>query len=133
MPLQQLYARAGWANCGHDVKKAKTQACEADPASADNLDTKPTGQCSQTSLARTDGCDMNGARTAGTGVMVYDLHPAQILNRTQRIEMGLKCKQLIDAGRCAWLRDQLGYGERLTYIPSSVSLETTLVVGKAVS
>lgn len=34
-------------------------------------------------------------------------HPADTLTHQQRIQLGLKCKQLIDAGRCAWLQDCL--------------------------
>lgn len=34
-------------------------------------------------------------------------HPAQMLSHQQRIQLGLKCKQLLDAGRCAWLQKQL--------------------------
>lgn len=83
-------------------------------------------------------------------------HPATTLTHQQRIQLGLKCKQLIDAGRCAWMQQklaplvqqpmqeqqqpplqeqqQLGLGSstlyvrRVTYIDESVSGENTLLV-----
>jgi hypothetical protein len=59
--------------------------------------------------------------------------------------LGLKCKQLIDAGRCAWLQTQLAplmqqqqheqgaemrsvHVQRVSYIDESLSGENTLLV-----
>ncbi|WIA13914.1 hypothetical protein OEZ85_002485 [Tetradesmus obliquus] len=36
-----------------------------------------------------------------------DYHPADLLSRQQRISFGLKCKQLLDMGRCGWIHSAL--------------------------
>jgi hypothetical protein len=36
-----------------------------------------------------------------------DYHPADLLSRQQRISFGMKCKQLLDMGRCGWINGML--------------------------
>jgi hypothetical protein len=74
-----------------------------------------------------------------------DYHPADLLSRQQRIQFGLKCKQLLDMARCGWISSSLLLAmqqqqqkqqqgdsvlgvRRVAYIDQSVTGENTLLL-----
>lgn len=64
------------------------------------------GSLAAVAAAATDAI-MAAADTQQQQQQQLDYHPADLLDRQQRIALGMKCKQLIDMGRCAWIRNNL--------------------------
>jgi hypothetical protein len=53
-------------------------------------------------LAHSDAKGAAAAAAAGGG-----FHPAYVMPRSERMALGMLCKQLIDAARCAWIQEEL--------------------------
>lgn len=128
---------AGWALCGHEAApgactEAGTEGAEGEPAEAampattaataagssepspasasgEHRGASSTHEPQTGIVAATSGvaaADRQGPRKQGSAA-AGQWHPADTLNHQQRISLGMKCKQLIDAGRCEWLQQQL--------------------------
>ena len=80
--------------------------------------------------------------------------PASLFTRQERLALGGMCKQLIDAGRCAWLEQQLDraaatrahhssripdrclqqqHVQQVAYVPSTFTGENTLILVQALA
>ena len=115
---------AGWALCGHETPagqaqddpkenmQSKSQAQEAPHRPA--LPDKPDNTCTEGMPAATipaaDSCSCSTADSAEPCPTFVQL------SRDQRILLGQKCKQLIDAGRKDWLLQQ-GFQARALVLP----------------
>ena len=105
---------AGWALCGHETpagqaqgNSAESRQCEAPPQEAGEDPTwpdKPETICTDSSPATTGPAAVNCLSNAAD---CAEPCPSVIqLSRDERIVLGQKCKQLIDAGRVDWLLQQ---------------------------
>ncbi len=54
--------------------------------------------------------------------------PARCLSRCERMTLGQKCKQLIEAGRLEWLRGRFGACELVCYVGPEVTGENRLLL-----
>jgi hypothetical protein len=115
---------AGWALCGHDtpmVPPSDSTSCH--PATTDETF---SGNATRTT------CNSGGG-----------WHPVDMFTLPERMALGMMCKQLIDAGRCAWLCTQVGdvptpnhrgvwCVRQASYVPSTLSGENNLILVHAV-
>jgi hypothetical protein len=116
----------GWAVCGHEAPPGASQ-------DADGEEQPKQQQQQQQQLRRNSAPDADQAAeeddsssssssgplagvvaSAAAAVLAavqpgqeLDYHPADLLSRQQRIDFGLKCKQLLDMGRCGWIHRML--------------------------
>ncbi len=58
-------------------------------------------------------------------------HPTHLLSRAECMVLGMKCKQVIDAGRCEWLKGALGHCQYVTYCHAKYSGENRLLLAVA--
>jgi hypothetical protein len=104
---------AGWALCGHE-----TPAGEAEQDASTDFRAQTSGHTSAASLGQADSStavaepahdSCNGSsrpdKPVNDGDQVSD-DPVVLLSRTERMALGQRCKQLIDAGRVLWLAQQ---------------------------
>lgn len=158
-----LHVPAGWALCGHDAAPGAEDGHAEDntdqlplqekltPVDVDNDQQQPpvshviAGAADDAAVAA--ACNKQPPQQQEQGAY----HPADLLDRPSMISLGLKCKQLLDAGRCAWVQETLltaiqqqdnhcavqdtGGGPRLgllvqrvAYIDQSVTGENTLLL-----
>lgn len=115
---------AGWALCGHETPagqaqgdakedmqcKSQTQAAPHRPASPDTPDTTCTEGTPADTRPAADSCFSSTADSAEPCPTFVQL------SRDERIVLGQKCKQLIDAGRKDWLLRQ-GFQARALVLP----------------
>lgn len=94
----------GWALCGHEAPPGAT----TEPQAA-------TSPC----FPAADGC---------TDATEPDVTDGGGISRSQRIDIGQKCKALIDQGRLEWLQESGFQAESVLYVPSDVSGENRLLV-----
>lgn len=87
-------AVAGSVADGHDLGSTKGLAC--------NCCSNSSGNSSSRGLPHPHQQQQQEANSAVTA-----WHPAQALSAEERIQLGLRCKQLLDAGRCSWLQEKL--------------------------
>lgn len=57
--------------------------------------------------------------------------PARCLSRIERMALGQKCKQLIEAGRLEWMRGRFGACELVCYVGPEVTGENRLLLAVA--
>jgi hypothetical protein len=100
----------GWALCGHDMPQPSSSAPN------------------------------HGEVTEETSRRYHDgWHPADMFTLSERMALGMACKQLIDAGRCAWLCGQVAaiptpsHGgvwcvRQASYVPTTLSGENNLIL-----
>lgn len=115
---------AGWALCGHETPagqaqgdpkgnmqgKSRAQEAPHRPASPQKPDTTCTEGMPAATRPAADNCSSSTADSA-------EPCPAFVqLSRDDRIVLGQKCKQLIDAGRKDWLLQQ-GFQARALVLP----------------
>lgn len=106
------------ASCMHSASAGQkaVQGCQGscDEGVMASCTHVPTQQ--QLQHGRLQGCVPKGAELEDMGkkdneqqgnAPLAAWHPSQLLDHQQRIQLGMKCKQLIDAGRCAWMQDSL--------------------------
>jgi hypothetical protein len=134
--LLTLHGAAAWALCGHD---AAPGMCQCDEGGDDAGAEHPRGE--QAGDSGSDG--------PASPQQQEQWHPTRVMGRRERTEVGVRCKQLIDAGRCAWLQAvlvpamqqqqqpppprqphaaQLLKVQRVAYINSAVTGENTLLL-----
>lgn len=106
----QVWLGAGWALCGHETPAGQAQGtqagstqCVQEAAHQPASPHKPETNCIDSPYAATPAagnCLSNTADCAESCPTVIQL------SRDERIVLGQKCKQLIDAGRVDWLLQQ---------------------------
>lgn len=104
---------AGWALCGHE-----TPAGEAGQDASIDFRAHTSGHTPGASPGQADGSTAGAepAHDSCSGSSRPEKHvndgdqvsddPLVLLSRTERMALGQKCKQLIDAGRVLWLAEQ---------------------------
>ncbi len=104
---------AGWALCGHETPAGEAgQDASTDSrvhTSGHTSATSPGQADSSTAVAEPAHDSCNGSsrseKHADDGDQGSD-DSIVLLSRTERMALGQKCKQLIDAGRVLWLAEQ---------------------------
>lgn len=87
----------GWANCGHGDDDAVACRSESDGAESE-------------SRATAAGAGSSSSEAPADGQQRGSWQPADVLSLQERTALGIKCKQLLDAGRAAWLQQALAGG-----------------------
>jgi hypothetical protein len=93
-------AVAGTVADGHKLGSNEGLACNHNSSG----DSNGNSSCSTLPQQQEEG---GAAAAAAAAAAVTTWHPAQALSAEERIQLGLRCKQLLDAGRCSWLRGKL--------------------------
>eukprot|EP00775_Hariotina_reticulata_P006072 gene6072-6311_t len=99
--------KLGWALCGH----------EAPPAAVDEV-SDAYGILGASAVPAPAAAGSSGGDGGGDGDGAGDgagdggggdggFHPAAVLPRSRRMALGIMCKELIDAARCAWIEEEL--------------------------
>jgi Mg-chelatase subunit ChlD len=83
-------------------QQGRDSKCDADQAAED-----AAGSSSSGALAGVVASAAAAVIAAVQPGQALDYHPADLLSRQQRINFGLKCKQLLDMGRCGWIHSIL--------------------------
>ncbi len=104
---------AGWALCGHEApagEAGQDALTDSRAHTSGHISAASPGQAdSSTAVAEPAHDDCNGSsrpeKHVDDGDQVSD-DPVVLLSRTERMALGQKCKQLIDAGRVLWLAEQ---------------------------
>ena len=104
----------GWALCGHETPAGQAQDNQLDIAHCDKSEQVPSPRFDvqqQTDIDKTEAGPA-AVGTAGsnsvscTANQLGSVDAAPQLSRDRRIDLGQKCKQLIDKGREQWLHQQ---------------------------
>ncbi len=104
---------AGWALCGHETpagEAGQDALTDSRAHTSGHTSAASPGQAdSSTAVAEPAHDSCNGSsrpeKHVNDGDQVSD-DPVVLLSRTERMALGQKCKQLIDAGRVLWLAKQ---------------------------
>jgi tRNA:m4X modification enzyme len=89
-----------WALCGHTTPAGAALDGEEGEQSGDRVHSQGAGSCS------TGGGGDAPASSTSACALPLNFHPADIFEtREERVAFGLRCKQLIDAGRAARLAE----------------------------
>lgn len=140
-PDPVLHVAAGWALCGHELP-AGCGAAEGgtDGASAEQAETESDRQLKQivpgnqpTEAAAADVPASSSSRKSCRGDATAESggpwQPHHAIRRAERVQLGQQCKDLLDAGRLLWLRQQGLDCQLLHYCHSDISGENRLLLG----
>jgi hypothetical protein len=94
----------GTSDLDHESSCKQTLGCNPEQKKAQIEQNGYGGQALCDGLLDRSSSSREGHLVDGVG---GDWHPADEMSREQRMSLGLKCKQLIDAGRLSWLARQL--------------------------
>lgn len=135
---------AGWALCGHEAVPGAAQGAGAAAGGGAGAAAKQPAVPDDAQVLRvarsSSSQDQQQASQPPQAATEGSWHPANSLTAQQRIQLGLKCKQLLDLGRVAWLQEQLApvlqqslpgavfQAQRVSYIEEAISGENTLLL-----
>lgn len=129
----------GWALCGHETPAGQAQDNQTESMHCNVPVQAPSARYVVQQQAGTGNTEAAHAAvsTAGsksaseTANQSEPIDAAAQLSRDRRIDLGQKCKQVIDKGREQWLRQQGFQVQSVLYVDPKVSGENRLLLGIA--